>query len=213
MSRVRTTATTASIATGTRSPARPPRPRAWLDEWVYGVSGRAEYVEKLGTERVASLRPSGAAPSGSVDYGVSDERAARRRSRRGSAAGVPGAPASAFSKSEMMIVAAARELAGQRVCFVGVGLAEHRRQPGPPHGRPQLELVYESGAFGAVPARLPSRSATRPSSPAQRPSSRCSSCSASTCRAGWSTSAFSAPPRSTASATSTDTVIGRLRSP
>ena len=28
----------------------------------------------------------------------------------------------AFSKSEMMIVAAARELAGQHVCFVGVGL-------------------------------------------------------------------------------------------
>jgi glutaconate CoA-transferase subunit A len=43
---------------------------AWLDEWVYGVSGRAEYVEKLGAERVASLRPSGEAPSGSVDYGV-----------------------------------------------------------------------------------------------------------------------------------------------
>ena len=43
---------------------------AWLDEWVYGVSGRAEYVEKLGAERVASLRPSGTAPSGSVDYGV-----------------------------------------------------------------------------------------------------------------------------------------------
>jgi glutaconate CoA-transferase subunit A len=44
--------------------------QAWLDEWVYGVSGRAEYVEKLGAERVRSLRPSGAAPSGSVDYGV-----------------------------------------------------------------------------------------------------------------------------------------------
>ena len=28
----------------------------------------------------------------------------------------------AFSRSEMMIVAAARELAGQHVCFVGVGL-------------------------------------------------------------------------------------------
>ena len=27
-----------------------------------------------------------------------------------------------FTHSEMMIVAAARELAGQRVCFVGVGL-------------------------------------------------------------------------------------------
>jgi glutaconate CoA-transferase subunit A len=44
--------------------------QAWLDEWVYGLSGRAEYVEKLGAERVASLRPSGTAPSGSVDYGV-----------------------------------------------------------------------------------------------------------------------------------------------
>jgi glutaconate CoA-transferase subunit A len=43
---------------------------AWLDEWVYGVSGRAEYVDKLGAERVDSLRPSGSAPSGSVDYGV-----------------------------------------------------------------------------------------------------------------------------------------------
>jgi len=41
---------------------------AWLDEWVHGVSGRAEYLEKLGAERVASLRP-GSAPSGSVDYG------------------------------------------------------------------------------------------------------------------------------------------------
>ena len=43
---------------------------AWLDEWVYGVGGRAEYTQKLGAERVASLRPSGEAPSGSVDYGV-----------------------------------------------------------------------------------------------------------------------------------------------
>jgi glutaconate CoA-transferase subunit A len=43
--------------------------QAWLDEWVRGVSGRAEYVEKLGAERVASLRPSASAPSGWVDYG------------------------------------------------------------------------------------------------------------------------------------------------
>jgi glutaconate CoA-transferase subunit A len=42
---------------------------AWLDEWVYGVDGRAEYIEKLGAERVGGLRPSGKAPSGSVDYG------------------------------------------------------------------------------------------------------------------------------------------------
>ena len=42
---------------------------AWLAEWVYGVDGRAAYAEKLGAERLASLRPSGSAPSGAVDYG------------------------------------------------------------------------------------------------------------------------------------------------
>ena len=42
--------------------------QAWLGEWVYDLDGRASYVEKLGSERVASLRP-GSAPSGSVDYG------------------------------------------------------------------------------------------------------------------------------------------------
>jgi glutaconate CoA-transferase subunit A len=41
----------------------------WLDEWVYGVSGRAEYLAKLGEERLAALRP-GAAPSQPVDYGA-----------------------------------------------------------------------------------------------------------------------------------------------
>ncbi len=41
---------------------------AWLREWVHGLSGRSEYVEQLGAERVQALRP-GPAPSGSVDYG------------------------------------------------------------------------------------------------------------------------------------------------
>ena len=44
--------------------------QAWLREWVHGVSGRAEYLDKLGAERLAALRPSGSAPSGSVDYGT-----------------------------------------------------------------------------------------------------------------------------------------------
>jgi glutaconate CoA-transferase subunit A len=41
----------------------------WLREWVYELDGRSAYVEKLGAARIASLRPSAAAPSGSVDYG------------------------------------------------------------------------------------------------------------------------------------------------
>jgi glutaconate CoA-transferase subunit B len=61
----------------------------------------------------------------------------------------------AFSKSEMMIAAAARELAGQHVCFVGVGLPNIAVNLAQRTGAPDLELVYEAGVFGARPARLP----------------------------------------------------------
>ncbi len=64
-------------------------------------------------------------------------------------------PTGAFSRSEMMIVAAARELAGQRVCFVGVGLPNIAVNLAKLTVAPDLELVYESGVFGARPARLP----------------------------------------------------------
>ncbi len=40
----------------------------WLDEWVYGLSGRAEYVEKLGSQVWQRLKP-GDAWSGQVNYG------------------------------------------------------------------------------------------------------------------------------------------------
>ena len=46
----------------------PPHLTAWLDDWVRGVQDRAAYVEKLGTETLAALRPK-SRPSGSVDYG------------------------------------------------------------------------------------------------------------------------------------------------
>jgi glutaconate CoA-transferase subunit B len=61
----------------------------------------------------------------------------------------------AFTKSEMMIVAAARELAGQRVCFVGVGLPNIAVNLAKRTVATDLELVYEAGVFGARPARLP----------------------------------------------------------
>jgi glutaconate CoA-transferase subunit B len=61
----------------------------------------------------------------------------------------------AFSSAEMMIVAAARELAGQRVCFVGVGLQNIAVNLAKRTVAPDLELVYEAGVFGARPARLP----------------------------------------------------------
>ncbi|MBA3308262.1 MAG: hypothetical protein H0T04_06210 [Chloroflexi bacterium] len=60
-----------------------------------------------------------------------------------------------FSASEMMIVAAARELAGRRVCFVGVGLPNIAVNLAKLTVATDLELVYEAGVFGARPARLP----------------------------------------------------------
>jgi glutaconate CoA-transferase subunit A len=44
---------------------------AWLDEWVYGVADRAEYLEKLGQERIEALDP-GELWSEAVNYGRYD---------------------------------------------------------------------------------------------------------------------------------------------
>ncbi len=42
---------------------------AWLGEFVHGVADRSEYMAKLGEAARERIRPSGSAPSGSVDYG------------------------------------------------------------------------------------------------------------------------------------------------
>ncbi len=42
---------------------------SYLDEWVYGVNGRAEYWQKLGAEVQTRLKI-GSRPSATVDYGV-----------------------------------------------------------------------------------------------------------------------------------------------
>ena len=61
----------------------------------------------------------------------------------------------AYSRSELMIAAAARELAGQRVCFVGIGLPNIAVNLALHTVAPELQLIYEAGAYGAQPARLP----------------------------------------------------------
>jgi len=61
----------------------------------------------------------------------------------------------AYTPSEMMIVASARQLAGERVCFVGIGPPNIACNLAKRTVSPALELVYEAGAFGAAPLRLP----------------------------------------------------------
>ena len=60
-----------------------------------------------------------------------------------------------YPAAEMMIVASARQLAGEQVCFVGVGPPNIACNLARRTVAPDLELVYESGVFGAVPERLP----------------------------------------------------------
>lgn len=60
-----------------------------------------------------------------------------------------------YTKNELMIVNASRALQGSRVVFVGVGLPNIACNLARRSHSPQMELVYESGVFGAQPARLP----------------------------------------------------------
>ena len=60
-----------------------------------------------------------------------------------------------YSPSELMIVSASRALTGSRVVFVGVGLPNIACNLARRDHSPDLELVYESGIFGAHPARMP----------------------------------------------------------
>jgi glutaconate CoA-transferase subunit B len=60
-----------------------------------------------------------------------------------------------YTKNEIMIAASARQLAGVRNCFVGVGLPNIVCNLAQHTVAPELQLVYESGVFGARPERLP----------------------------------------------------------
>ena len=60
-----------------------------------------------------------------------------------------------YTKNELMIVASARLLDGVRNCFVGVGLPNIVCNLAQRTVAPELQLVYESGVFGARPRRLP----------------------------------------------------------
>src|SRR6059036_2163584 len=63
--------------------------------------------------------------------------------------------AQAYTPAECMIVAAARALAGARTVFVGVGLPNIACNLARYTVAPNLELIYESGVYGARPERLP----------------------------------------------------------
>lgn len=60
-----------------------------------------------------------------------------------------------YTDSEMMVAVAARVLKGARTVFVGVGLPNIACNLARYTVAPDLELIYESGVYGARPERLP----------------------------------------------------------
>jgi len=62
---------------------------------------------------------------------------------------------SGATPDELMIAAAAAELAGVRTVFVGIGLPNAAANLARQSVAPDLELIYESGVVGARPKRLP----------------------------------------------------------
>jgi glutaconate CoA-transferase subunit B len=60
-----------------------------------------------------------------------------------------------YTPTEFMIALSARALAGERIVFVGVCLPNIACNLAQRTVAPDLELVYESGVFGARPSRLP----------------------------------------------------------
>lgn len=79
-------------------------------------------------------------------------------SRDGAAAPVAGdgaTPARGWTADEMMSIAASRALVDGSSCFVGIGLPSTAANLARRTHAPGLVLVYEAGAIGAKPARLP----------------------------------------------------------
>jgi glutaconate CoA-transferase subunit B len=62
---------------------------------------------------------------------------------------------STYTADEMMAVAAARRLRDGTVCFVGIGLPSQAANLARATHAPGCVLIYESGAIGAKPTRLP----------------------------------------------------------
>jgi glutaconate CoA-transferase subunit B len=60
-----------------------------------------------------------------------------------------------WTADEMMTVAAARALGDGSVCFVGIGLPSTAANLARATHAPDIVLIYESGAIGAKPTRLP----------------------------------------------------------
>src|SRR5260370_6462631 len=131
MRRATTTGTTPFTSRGKRSRATPGSSGAtWTSSCTASPTGRP-------TSRGSRASPRGSEP------------------RPATRAGGTTASSPVYTADEMMAAVAARELGDGEVVFVGIGLPNLACNLARGTHAPHLVLIYESGAVGAVPERLP----------------------------------------------------------
>lgn len=128
---------------------------AWLDEWVYGVDDRRAYCERLGDDRLDALRSAVGGVGGVESFG--DDRTDRVGSALPTAPSEAGeaGEASDFTRTELMVASAARELADEDTVLVGVGLPILACLLASRTHAPEMRMLYESGAIEANPESVP----------------------------------------------------------
>ena len=129
--------------------------QAWLREWVYDLDGRAAYMDKLGAERIAGLRPGGGAVG-------------QRRLR--------GLPMTAYVGSSCATSTGSIAFYTSRLGFVLVRQSRVRVRDGPPR-RPRA--VAERAAQRLVDGRSPTGASRHPVA------GRGSCCGSMTWRPAW----------------------------
>src|SRR3984957_2177374 len=117
------------------------------------TSGGSRSRARLPRSRAISIATSTASPTGPATWPSS--RVSSSGSRPASAGRRASTMDTKYTPREMMAVVAARELRDGEVVFVGIGLPNLACNLARATHAPNLVLIYESGAVGAVPERLP----------------------------------------------------------
>src|SRR3984957_15334691 len=117
------------------------------------TSGGSRSRARLPRSRAISIATSTASPTGPATWPSS--RVSSSGSRPASAGRRASTMDTKYTPREMMAVVAARELRDGEIVFVGIGLPNLACNLARATHAPGLVLVYESGAVGAVPDRLP----------------------------------------------------------
>src|SRR6202451_3874065 len=144
MHRAITIAITRSTSPGRRSPATPPNwPRTWTrSSWVCRIARRTSLRCPICRSGSASMIGRARGSTMATDAGPGTRTAAASE------------PAPSYSPNEIMAVLSARELHDGEIVFVGIGLPNLACNLARATHAPNMTLIYESGAVGAVPDRV-----------------------------------------------------------